>query len=71
LFLIKKQNGIEHKSISDAGYRSVYVLQFWYSTIDCTSFGFLPEFTLLLGVLAPFWLLASGKVGCSSGGGGS
>jgi hypothetical protein len=54
LFLIKKQNGIEHKSISEAGYRSVYVLRFWYSTINCTSFGFLPKLTLLLGVLAPF-----------------
>jgi hypothetical protein len=60
LVLIKKQSDIEHKSISEAGYRSVYVLRFWYSTIDCTSFGFHPEFTLLLGVLAPFWLLASG-----------
>jgi hypothetical protein len=43
-----------------AGYRSVYVLRFWYSTVDCTSFGLLPEITLLLGMLAPFWLLASG-----------
>jgi hypothetical protein len=45
---------------------SIYVLRFWYSTIDCTSFRLLPEVTLLLGVLvpfvllAPFWLLASG-----------
>jgi hypothetical protein len=46
--------------LQEAGYRSVYVLRFWYSTIDCMSFGFLPEFTLLLGVLVPFWLLASG-----------
>jgi hypothetical protein len=51
---------MEHKSILGAGYRSEYVLRFWYSTTDCTSFEFLPEFTLLLGVLAPFWLLASG-----------
>jgi hypothetical protein len=63
LFLIKKQNGIEHKSISEVGYRSVYVLRFWYSTIDCTSFGLLPEVTLFLGVLTPFWLLASGISG--------
>jgi hypothetical protein len=36
------------------------VLWFWYSVVDCTSFGLLPEVTLLLGVLAPFWLLALG-----------
>jgi hypothetical protein len=35
------------------------MLQFWYSAIDCTSFGLLPEVALLLGVLVPFWLLAS------------
>jgi hypothetical protein len=39
------------------------VLRFWYSTIDCTGFGLLPEVTLLLGVLMPFWLLASGISG--------
>jgi hypothetical protein len=56
----KNKNSLEDKSILEAGYCSVYVLRFWYSTIDCTSFGLLPEVTLLLGVLAPFWLLASG-----------
>jgi hypothetical protein len=44
----------ELKSISEVGYRLVYVLRFWYSTIDCTSFGLLPEVTLLLEVLTPF-----------------
>jgi hypothetical protein len=41
-------------------YSSVNVLLFWYSVVDCTSFGLLPEVVLLLGVLAPFWLLALG-----------
>jgi hypothetical protein len=36
------------------------VLRFWYSAVDCTSFELLPEVALLLGVLAPFWLLALG-----------
>jgi hypothetical protein len=63
MFLIKKQNDIEHESISEVGYRSVYVLRFWNSTIDCTSFGLLPEVALLLGVLTPFWLLDSGISG--------
>jgi hypothetical protein len=71
LFLIEKQNVIEHKSILEVGYRSINMLRFWHSIVDCASFGFLPEFTLLLGVLAPFWLLASEWVDCSGGGGGS
>jgi hypothetical protein len=53
-----KKNDIELKSISEVGYHLVYVLWFWYSAIDCTGFGFLPEVTLLLGVLTPFCLLA-------------
>jgi hypothetical protein len=39
---------------------SINVLRFWHSNVDCASFGFLPELPLLLGVLAPFWLLTSG-----------
>jgi hypothetical protein len=39
------------------------MLRLWHSAIDCTSFGLLPEVTLLLGVLLPFWLLASGARG--------
>jgi hypothetical protein len=31
-----------------------------HNVVDCTSFGLLPEISLLLGVLAPFWLLALG-----------
>jgi hypothetical protein len=30
------------------------MLQLWYSAVDCTSFGLLPEVVLLLGVLVPF-----------------
>jgi hypothetical protein len=37
------------------------MLQLWYNAIDCMSFGLLPEVALLLGVLVPFWLLASGR----------
>jgi hypothetical protein len=36
------------------------MLRLWYSAVDYTSFGLLPEVALLLGVLVPFWLLASG-----------
>jgi hypothetical protein len=60
LFLIKKQNDNERKNVLEVGYLSIDVLCFRYSTVDCASFGFLPEFPLLLRVLAPFWLLASG-----------
>jgi hypothetical protein len=49
-----------HKSIFGVGYRSINVLGFWHSTINCASFGFLPEIPLLLRVLVPFWLLAPG-----------
>ena len=48
------------KTATEVGYLLINVLRFWHSTIDCASFGFLPELLLLLGVLAPFWLLASG-----------
>jgi hypothetical protein len=47
------------KTVSGVGYLSVDMLRFWHNTIDCTSFGLLPEFSLLMGLLAPFWLLAS------------
>jgi hypothetical protein len=30
------------------------MLRFWYSAIDCTSLGLLPEVALLLGVLVLF-----------------
>jgi hypothetical protein len=39
------------------------VLRFWHSTVDCASFGLLPKVSLLVIVLAPFWLLALGISG--------
>jgi hypothetical protein len=47
------------RTISKVGYLLVNVLRLWYSTIDCTSFGLLSEVSLLMSMLAPFWLLAS------------
>jgi hypothetical protein len=47
------------KTVLGVGYLSVDMLRFWHSTVDCTSFGLLPEVSLLMGLLAPFWLLAS------------
>jgi hypothetical protein len=48
------------KTISEVGYLLVNVLRFWHSTVDCASFGLLLEVSVLVSVLAPFWLLASG-----------
>jgi hypothetical protein len=39
------------------------MLRLWHSVVDCTSFGLLPEVALLLNMLVPFWLLASGMSG--------
>ena len=47
------------RTISAAGYLLVDVLRLWHSTVDCASFGLLSEVSLLMSVLAPFWLLAS------------
>jgi hypothetical protein len=47
------------KTVSGVGYLSIDMLRFWHSTVDYTSFGLLPEVSLLMGLLAPFWLLAS------------
>jgi hypothetical protein len=47
------------KTVSGVGYLSIYMLRFWHNTVDCTSFGLLLEVLLLMGLLAPFWLLAS------------
>jgi hypothetical protein len=46
------------KTVSGVGYLSIDMLRFWHSTVYCTSFGLLLEVSLLMGVLAPFWLLA-------------
>jgi hypothetical protein len=40
------------------------VLGFKHNAIDRASFGLLPKIVLLLSVLVPFWLLASGKSRC-------
>jgi hypothetical protein len=47
------------KTVSGVGYLLIDMLRFWHSTIDFASFGLLPEISLLMGLLAPFWLLAS------------
>jgi hypothetical protein len=38
----------------------IVMLGFRHSAVDCASFGPLPKITLLLCMLVPFWLLASG-----------
>jgi hypothetical protein len=47
------------RTISAAGYLLVDVLRLWYSIVDCASFKLLSEVSLLMSVLAPFWMLAS------------
>jgi hypothetical protein len=47
------------KTVSGVGYFSIDMLRFWYSTVDCASFGLLPEILLLMGLLTPFCLMAS------------
>jgi hypothetical protein len=51
------------KTVSGVGYLLVDMLRFWHSTVDCASFRLLPEISLLMSMLAPFWLLASGLCG--------
>ena len=47
------------KTVSGVGYLSIDMLRFCHSTVDCASFGLLPKVSMLMGMLAPFWLLAS------------
>jgi hypothetical protein len=47
------------KTVSGVGYLSIDMLRFWHSTVDYANFGLLPEISLLMGLLAPFSLLAS------------
>jgi hypothetical protein len=47
------------KIVTKVGYLLVNMLRFWHSTIDCASFGLLSEVPLEMGMLTPFWLLAS------------
>jgi hypothetical protein len=51
------------KTVLGVGYLLVDMLRFWHSTVDCASFGLLPKVSLLVSMLAPFWLLASGVCG--------
>jgi hypothetical protein len=46
------------KTVSGVGYLSIDMFRFMHSTVDCASFGLLPEISLLMGLLGPFWLLA-------------
>ena len=48
---------------SGVGYLLVDMLRFWHGTVDCASFRLFLEVALLLNVLVPFWLLASGMSG--------
>jgi hypothetical protein len=48
------------KTISEVGYPLVDMLRFWHNIVDSASFELLPEVSLLVSMLAPFWLLASG-----------
>jgi hypothetical protein len=47
------------KTVSGVGYLSIDIFRFWHSAVDCVSFGLLPEISLMMSLLAPFWLLAS------------
>jgi hypothetical protein len=47
------------KTVLGVGYLLVDMLRLWHSIVDCASFGLLPVISLLMGLLAPFWLLAS------------
>jgi hypothetical protein len=47
------------KTVLGVRYLSIDMLRFWHNTVDCTGFGLLPEVSPLMGLLAPFWLLAS------------
>jgi hypothetical protein len=55
--LLKRKMMMNIKTVSDVGYLLVDVLRFWHSIVDCASFGLLPKVSLLVSVLAPFWLL--------------
>jgi hypothetical protein len=56
-----KKNDRKDKDTPRVGYSLVDVLGFRHNTIDCASFGLIPIIALLLSVLMPFWLLASGQ----------
>jgi hypothetical protein len=47
------------KTTSEVGYLLVDMLRLWHNTVDCASFELLPEVSLLMVLLTPFWLLAA------------
>jgi hypothetical protein len=59
LFLIKRKMILNVKTAAEVGCLLVNMLRFWHSTIDCASFGLFSEVPLEVGMLTPFWLLAS------------
>jgi hypothetical protein len=59
LFLIKKKMILNAKTAAEVGYLLVNMLRFCHSTIYCASFGLFSEVSLEMGMLTPFWLLAS------------
>jgi hypothetical protein len=63
VLLLERKMMTNVKTVSEVGYILVDVLRFWHSTVDCASFGLLPKVSLLVSVLAPFWLLALGICG--------
>jgi hypothetical protein len=44
---------INVKTDSEVGYLLVDMLRLWHSTVDCASFGLLPEVSLLMVLLTP------------------
>jgi hypothetical protein len=52
--LLKNKMIMNVKTVSGVGYLLIDMLRFWHSTVDCASFGLLPEISLLMGLLAPF-----------------
>jgi hypothetical protein len=50
---------INVKTDSGVGYILVDMLRLWHSVDDYASFGLLPEVSLPMGLLTPFWLLAA------------
>jgi hypothetical protein len=50
---------INVKIDSRVRYLLIDMLRLWHSTVDCASFGLLPEVSLLMDLLTPFWLLVA------------
>jgi hypothetical protein len=57
--IVRKKMTMNVKTDSGVGYLLVDMLRLLHSIVDCASFGLLPEVSLLMGLLTPFWLLAA------------